>query len=184
MRLQQQQASFFVRQRHPLRRMSLLGSAEICPLSGPASRRFHRRVRPGQTTARTSNKCCLKRGQGKEHPPCAHNGRKASIRHTVGGSRRRVEVGCRREQQISTVRQQVSAQRRSSRHQVGSCEDHAANYLEKGCMSFCRWCKVISGDTECPLQVCQLSRSSESTHFIFLRRDVALLFIRSHQSPG
>ena len=29
-------------------------------------------------------------------------------------------------------------------------------------------------DTECPLQVCQLSRSSESTHFLSLRRDVAL----------
>ena len=25
--------------------------------------------------------------------------------------------------------------------------------------------KLIGGDTECPLQVCQLSRSSESTHF-------------------
>ena len=35
-------------------------------------------------------------------------------------------------------------------------------------------CKVIGGDTECPLQVCQLSRSSESTHFLCLRRDVAL----------
>ena len=35
-------------------------------------------------------------------------------------------------------------------------------------------CKVIVGDTECPLQVCQLSGSSESTHFLFLRRDVAL----------
>ena len=35
-------------------------------------------------------------------------------------------------------------------------------------------CKVIGGDTECPLQVCQLSRSSDSTHFLCLRRDVAL----------
>ena len=35
-------------------------------------------------------------------------------------------------------------------------------------------CKVIGGDTECLLQVCQLIRSSESTHFLFLRRDVAL----------
>ena len=34
--------------------------------------------------------------------------------------------------------------------------------------------KVIVGHTECPLQVCQLSRSSESTHFLCLRRDVAL----------
>ena len=34
--------------------------------------------------------------------------------------------------------------------------------------------KVIGGDTECPLQVCQLSRSSESTHFLLLRGDVAL----------
>ena len=34
--------------------------------------------------------------------------------------------------------------------------------------------KLKVGDTECPLQVCQLSRSSESTHFRFLRRDVAL----------
>ena len=33
---------------------------------------------------------------------------------------------------------------------------------------------VLAGDTECPLQVCQLSRSSESTHFPSLRRDVAL----------
>ena len=35
-------------------------------------------------------------------------------------------------------------------------------------------CKVIGGDTECPLQVCQLSRSSESTRFLCLRRNVAL----------
>ena len=34
--------------------------------------------------------------------------------------------------------------------------------------------KLMVGDTECPLQVCQLSRSSESTHFLFLRRDVVL----------
>ena len=38
----------------------------------------------------------------------------------------------------------------------------------------CRNCKVIGGDTECPLQVSQLSRSSERTHFLFLRRHVAL----------
>ena len=25
--------------------------------------------------------------------------------------------------------------------------------------------RLLGGDTECPLQVCQLSRSSESTHF-------------------
>ena len=36
------------------------------------------------------------------------------------------------------------------------------------------YCKVTGGDTECSLQVCQLSRSSESTHFLCLRRDVAL----------
>ena len=35
-------------------------------------------------------------------------------------------------------------------------------------------CKVIGGDTECPLRVCHLSRSSESTHFLCLRRYVAL----------
>ena len=34
--------------------------------------------------------------------------------------------------------------------------------------------RVLGGDTDCPLQVCQLSRSSESTHFRSLRRDVAL----------
>ena len=34
--------------------------------------------------------------------------------------------------------------------------------------------RVLSGDTECLLQVCQLSRSSESTHFLSFRRDVAL----------
>ena len=33
---------------------------------------------------------------------------------------------------------------------------------------------VLCVDTECPLQICQLSRSSESTHFLSLRRDVAL----------
>ena len=44
-------------------------------------------------------------------------------------------------------------------------------------------CKVIGGDTECPLQVCQLSRSSESTHFLCLRRDVALFdFTRARDS--
>ena len=35
-------------------------------------------------------------------------------------------------------------------------------------------CKVIDGGTECPLQVCQLSRSTENTHFLSLRRDVDL----------
>ena len=35
-------------------------------------------------------------------------------------------------------------------------------------------CKITDGDTECPLRVCQLSRSSESTHFLCLRRDVVL----------
>ena len=34
--------------------------------------------------------------------------------------------------------------------------------------------RVLGGDTECLLQVCQLSRSSESTHFLSFRRDVAL----------
>ena len=32
--------------------------------------------------------------------------------------------------------------------------------------------RVLGGDTECPLQVCQLSRSSESTHLLSLSRDV------------
>ena len=36
------------------------------------------------------------------------------------------------------------------------------------------FCNVIGGDTDYRLQVCQLSRSSGSTHFLFLRRDVAL----------
>ena len=35
-------------------------------------------------------------------------------------------------------------------------------------------CKGKGGDTECPLQVCQLSRFSESTHVFSLRRDVSL----------
>ena len=35
-------------------------------------------------------------------------------------------------------------------------------------------CKAIGGDTEYPLQACQLSKSSESAHFLFLRRDAAL----------
>ena len=38
----------------------------------------------------------------------------------------------------------------------------------------CHSCKGIGGDTECPLQVCRMSRSSESTHFLCLRTDVAL----------
>ena len=33
--------------------------------------------------------------------------------------------------------------------------------------------RLLDGDTECPLQVCQLSRSTESTHFLSLRREVA-----------
>ena len=35
--------------------------------------------------------------------------------------------------------------------------------------------RVLGGDTECPLQVCRLSKSSESTYFLSPRRDVALL---------
>ena len=42
-------------------------------------------------------------------------------------------------------------------------------------------CEVIGGNTECPLQVFQLSRSSESTHFLSL---LSRSFIRFHQSPG
>ena len=34
--------------------------------------------------------------------------------------------------------------------------------------------RLLGGDTECAVQVCQLSRSSESTHFLCLRRDVTL----------
>ena len=41
--------------------------------------------------------------------------------------------------------------------------------------------RVLGGDTECPLQVCELSRSSESFHFLSLR---SRSFIRFHQSPG
>ena len=37
--------------------------------------------------------------------------------------------------------------------------------------------RVLDGDTECPLQVCQMSRSSESTRFLSLRRDVAFYYI-------
>ena len=33
--------------------------------------------------------------------------------------------------------------------------------------------RVVGGDTEGPLQVCHLSKSSESTHFLSLSRDVA-----------
>ena len=40
---------------------------------------------------------------------------------------------------------------------------------------------VLGVDTECPLQVYQLSRSLESTHFRFLRRDVA--FFDSTRAP-
>ena len=40
------------------------------------------------------------------------------------------------------------------------------------------YCKSIGwGHRVCPLQVCHLSRSSESTHFLSLRRDVALFDI-------
>ena len=41
--------------------------------------------------------------------------------------------------------------------------------------------KLLGGDTECPLQVCLLSRSSVSTHFLSRSRGAALLF---PQSPG
>ena len=36
--------------------------------------------------------------------------------------------------------------------------------------------QIGSQSTECPLQVCQLSRSSESTLFLFLRRDAAIFY--------
>ena len=42
--------------------------------------------------------------------------------------------------------------------------------------------EIMVEDTECPLQVCQLSRSSESNHFRFLRKDVALFV--PPESPG
>ena len=42
-------------------------------------------------------------------------------------------------------------------------------------VEFLVFVRVLGGDTECPLQVCHLSRSSESTHFLSLRRHVALL---------
>ena len=43
--------------------------------------------------------------------------------------------------------------------------------------------RVYRAETqECPLQVCQLSRSSESTYFLSFLRDVALF--KFHQSPG
>ena len=42
--------------------------------------------------------------------------------------------------------------------------------------------RLLGGDTECPLQVCQLSRSSESTrNFLYLRRDVT--FFNSTRAP-
>ena len=42
-------------------------------------------------------------------------------------------------------------------------------------------CKGIGGDTECPLQFCQSSRSSASMYFLSLRCRSS---IRFHQSPG
>ena len=38
--------------------------------------------------------------------------------------------------------------------------------------------RLLGGDTECPLHVCQLSRPSDSSHFL------CRSFIRFHQSPG
>ena len=43
--------------------------------------------------------------------------------------------------------------------------------------------RVLGGDIECPLQVCQLGRSSERTHFLSLRRDVAL-FVSTRAPDG
>ena len=40
--------------------------------------------------------------------------------------------------------------------------------------------RLFSGDTECPLHVCQLSRPSDSTHFLGHQSFI----IRFHQSPG
>ena len=53
--------------------------------------------------------------------------------------------------------------------------DDAMYYKTRVCV------RLLGGDAECPLQVCQLSRSSESTHFLSLR---SRSFIRFHQSPG
>ena len=43
--------------------------------------------------------------------------------------------------------------------------------------------RVLGGDTECPLQVCQSSRSSESARFRSLRRDVLIALLDSTRAP-
>ena len=110
--------------------MSLQVLAKRCALSGPSSRSIHLRFRLGRPKAKALAYCCLKRAESKECPRCARNCTKALIRH------------CRR---ITTQSglwlwtraadqhgQRVSAQRRWSRHQVGSCENRASNNLEEG----------------------------------------------------
>ena len=55
--------------------------------------------------------------------------------------------------------------------------------LRKGTMATCRRrhnVKVFGGGTECPIQVCQLSRFSESTQFFILGSNGV---IRYHESP-
>ena len=59
-----------------------------------------------------------------------------------------------------------SLQKKTSERLEGRCHNSKSSFDDA-------ICKVIGGDTEYPLQVCQLSRSSESTHFACLRRDVA-----------
>ena len=121
--------------------MSVQVSAKRCPLFGPAPRSVHRRYHLGRTVARTSNKCCLKRREGKECPLCSRNCTKALIRRY-----RRITTQIESwlsPRAADQHRQRVSAQRRSSRHQVGSCEDRASTYFDKEGKSFLAGHKIL-----------------------------------------
>ena len=53
------------------------------------------------------------------------------------------------------------------------CEGHDNVQLKRTILNLA-YCRVLGGDRECPLQACQLNRSSESTQLLNLRRDVAI----------
>ena len=66
----------------------------------------------------------------------------------------------------------LERQRHCSKLEVKTCKlQHDPKVLAE--LSWRACVKLIGGDTECPLQVCQLSRCSEYS-LSFLRRDVAL----------
>ena len=111
-----------------------------------------------------------------------HN-RKQSRYSTSEMSSCRVREHLKTSQTIKILRKILKKERKKPAGNSEQCDARRSERLQTGqhivrimlgTLADDAICKVNGGDTECPLQLCQLSRSSESTQFLCLRRDVAL----------